>query len=200
MSEGVVRRAAAGNHLHVLRHCPRRFAEEVRDSAPDSWRVAWKDSEEVLLFHGAPWKAVDGICESGFDLQYRGTNKGGTMFGRGMYFAPCASKCDLYADDNERGERCIFLARVLLRASLPRWRRCGGVRRSKMHPLITNIAGQEWEFDSVCAVPREFGGAVDHPEVCVFHNSAALPCVKIIYKHMSSCHCHHCLALRSPVE
>eukprot|EP00971_Amphidinium_carterae_P284609 5650713-Amphidinium_carterae.1 len=63
------------------------------------------------------------------------------MFGRGAYFAPNASKCDLYTDEDVDGHRCIFLARVVLGATLPRQEACPDLQRLP--------AG----FDSVIAVP-----------------------------------------------
>jgi len=143
-----------------------------------------RNANEYFLFHGCPWAAVDDIAATGFDWRLAG-KKTGMMFGRGIYFAPRASKCDFYADTNKDGTKCMFLARVMLGSSLPRWRKC------------TDVTTVGPDFDSICAMPREYQGSVDFPEMVIYQKGQALPCFKIEYKHESSCRCNLCRRVES---
>ena len=148
------------------------------------WRplLATRFSQEVFMFHGVPWRAVDSISSSGFKLEHSGMHRG-SMFGQGIYFAPHASKSDFYADCNENGEKCIFLCRVALGGAMAKWAAC---------PHMSPTDDPDLRWKSVWAVTRECGGVVDHPEACIFSEDAALPCVKIVYKHSPACRCHRC--------
>ena len=147
------------------------------------WRplLPTRFSQEVFMFHGAPWRAVDSISLSGFKLEHSGMHCG-SMFGQGIYFAPHASKSDFYADCNENGEKCIFLCRVALGDSIGAWTACPHL--SPNNPSLRTHS--TWAFTKDC------GGVVDHPEACIFSDDAALPCVKIVYKHSPACRCHMC--------
>ena len=65
--------------------------------------VGDKDCNEYFLFHGSKWDTVPKIIEGGFDWRHAGS-AAGMMFGKGSYFAPAASKCDLYAQANDHNE------------------------------------------------------------------------------------------------
>jgi len=72
------------------------------------------DINEFYLFHGTSPEGVDGISEGGFQLNYAGTNAG-TLFGKGAYFAECASKSDEYATSGRgiyKGIYAMLLCRV----------------------------------------------------------------------------------------
>ncbi|CAE8606109.1 unnamed protein product, partial [Polarella glacialis] len=140
--------------------------------------IGTKNVNEVL-FHGCPWAAVESIGTTGFNWKFRGENNG-AMFGQGTYFASHASKCDLYAEKDPDGKRCVFLARVMLGQSLPRWRKCPEVK----------TVGEK--YDSMCGIPRNLDGSVDFPEVVIFQNSQALPCFKFVYSHQAGCACNLC--------
>eukprot|EP00927_Polykrikos_kofoidii_P066601 TRINITY_DN6216_c1_g1_i1.p1 TRINITY_DN6216_c1_g1~~TRINITY_DN6216_c1_g1_i1.p1 ORF type:complete len:868 (+),score=129.67 TRINITY_DN6216_c1_g1_i1:138-2741(+) len=142
--------------------------------------VVPKDANEFFLFHGCPWEAAKSISTQGFDWKHRGTNQG-CMFGQGTYFAPNASKCDLYSDKDTYGHKCMFLARVLLGASVPRWKKC------------TDVKSLGKDFDSILAITRRRDGSVDHPEACIFQKLQALPAFKIKYSHEATCKCNLCL-------
>ena len=46
--------------------------------------------------------------------------------------------------------------------------------------------------DSVRAVTKAAGGAVEHPEFIVFKDSQVLPEYLITYRHAAGCKCTHC--------
>eukprot|EP00930_Biecheleria_cincta_P021823 TRINITY_DN16057_c0_g1_i1.p1 TRINITY_DN16057_c0_g1~~TRINITY_DN16057_c0_g1_i1.p1 ORF type:complete len:929 (-),score=214.19 TRINITY_DN16057_c0_g1_i1:127-2841(-) len=141
--------------------------------------ISTRNANEYFLFHGCPWSAAEKITTEGFDWKHRGENKG-AMFGQGTYFAPYASKCDFYADPGKDGTKTMFFARVMLGASVPRWRKC------------TDVKTVGPEFDSICALAKEHQGSVDFPEMVIFSKYQALPCYKIEYKHGGSCACNLC--------
>eukprot|EP00927_Polykrikos_kofoidii_P019180 TRINITY_DN1893_c1_g1_i3.p1 TRINITY_DN1893_c1_g1~~TRINITY_DN1893_c1_g1_i3.p1 ORF type:complete len:491 (-),score=65.50 TRINITY_DN1893_c1_g1_i3:120-1421(-) len=68
---------------------------------------------EFYLFHGTSPEGALGIVRQGFDLSRAGTSTG-AMFGRGAYFAECASKADEYAREEElTGMYAILVCRVI---------------------------------------------------------------------------------------
>lgn len=141
------------------------------------------NANEIFLWHGGPWDAVDQICKEGFDWKYRGANQG-CMFGQGIYFAPNASKCDQYSLQSEGGTKCMLLARVMLGSSVPRWRKCTDVKAlGKDHDSIHAASKHDDEEDV---------HLVDHPEVCIFSKVTALPMYKVEYYHKDGCRCHLC--------
>jgi len=142
--------------------------------------ISSKDVNEYFLFHGCPWNAVEQIQQKGWDWRLSGKQTG-AMFGQGIYFASHGSKCDLYAEEDESGNKCVFLARVMLGNSLPRWRNCPETQAKDLG-----------EFDSICALTRSSGGAVDFPEAVIFQKTLALPCFKFVYKHAPACMCNLC--------
>jgi hypothetical protein len=69
---------------------------------------------ETLLWHGTSLQAAQSITKDGFDLSFSGAN-GGSMYGKGFYFAECSSKSDEYArDSGGDGFFCLLLCRVVL--------------------------------------------------------------------------------------
>ncbi|CAE7279663.1 PARP15 [Symbiodinium sp. CCMP2592] len=146
------------------------------------WRpqTSTEDINEVLVFHGTPWDSVESIRTKGFEWQRAGENKG-SSFGRAVYFAPNASKCDLYSSEDSDGRKVMFLARVVLGSCFPRHRYCAEVKQPPK------------DFNSIVAVTKDCYGAVDHPEVAVFQKAACLPVALIIYKHKKpTCQCTLC--------
>ncbi|CAF1530253.1 unnamed protein product [Adineta ricciae] len=75
-------------------------------------RQRLKKETEQLLFHGCSEIAASGIIDKGFDRSYAG--KHGTSYGHGVYFSTRASYSHSYTSPNSKGERCMFLARVLV--------------------------------------------------------------------------------------
>jgi len=75
---------------------------------------------EVFLFHGTDMEAVENICSAGFRIDFAGKAIG-TTFGKGAYFAECATKSDEYAQPKpvkvgllEETHRAMLLCRVCL--------------------------------------------------------------------------------------
>jgi len=149
------------------------------DTALRAATSASTDVNEYFLFHGCPWGAVDSIVKTGFHWKHSGKNTG-CMYGQGCYFSPVTSKCDQYSEVDEHGHKVMFLARVALGNSLPRWKRC------------TDVTTLGEKYHSICAMTRESEGSVDHPEAVIFQRTQALPCFKFIYKHKASCNCFVC--------
>lgn len=75
------------------------------------------DVNECYLWHGSSPQAVISIAELGFNLDFSGKNVG-NMFGKGAYFAECASKADEYAKDDPDGHYQGFFAMLLCRVVL----------------------------------------------------------------------------------
>ncbi|XP_070561328.1 uncharacterized protein [Ptychodera flava] len=67
---------------------------------------------QVNLFHGTDEQSVTKICRQNFDFRVAGKNA--TLFGQGTYFARDASYSDCYSSDDDRGQRHMFLAYVLV--------------------------------------------------------------------------------------
>ncbi|CAF1616166.1 unnamed protein product, partial [Adineta ricciae] len=89
----------------------------------ERWRTQydahWKDFKsrlnedtEKILYHGCPEAAAKSIMQDCFNRSYAGIN--GTLFGWGVYFSSDAAYSHGYATRNTRGERCMFVARVLV--------------------------------------------------------------------------------------
>ena len=72
------------------------------------------DAYERRLFHGTNEETAHRIVAQGFNRSFCGKNA--TMYGRGVYFAKEAeySARDIYSQPNDRGERLMFLCRVLV--------------------------------------------------------------------------------------
>jgi len=75
---------------------------------------AMVDECERSLFHGTDEDTAAKIVAQGFNRSFCGKNA--TMYGRGVYFAKEAeySARDSYSEPNDRGERLMFLCRVLV--------------------------------------------------------------------------------------
>lgn len=89
-----------------------------------------KRDTEKCLFHGCNENSAKGIMTKGFDRSYAGkhgkywmntsmllTNSIynlGVMYGHGVYFSTTAKYSHTYAVPNSRGERCMFLVKVLI--------------------------------------------------------------------------------------
>lgn len=149
---------------------------------------------EYILFHGCPSKVVEQIQDTGLDPQRGGEH--GKMFGIGAYFAENASKSDYYTtceDCSTSGsckhpgkERCILVARVLL-----------GETKLTKSPCKKSTRAPDGH-DSIMAVKREHGGAVDHMEFVTYKEQNALVRYLIYYRHKSDCPCHNCIYRRRP--
>ncbi|CAF1263615.1 unnamed protein product [Adineta ricciae] len=70
------------------------------------------EDTEKILYHGCPEAAAKSIMQDCFNRSYAGIN--GTLFGWGVYFSSDAAYSHGYATRNTRGERCVFVARVLV--------------------------------------------------------------------------------------
>merc|ERR1712032_284795 len=102
------------------------------------------------------------------------------MFGVGCYFATHASKSDFYAKKSGQGTQCMILALVSLG-----------------NPYMTKVAMASAlrapdGFDSVVALSKDNGGAVDYPEYVVFKGTQALPKYRVYYRHLTECKCNLC--------
>ncbi|CAF3757348.1 unnamed protein product [Rotaria magnacalcarata] len=67
---------------------------------------------EKRLYHGCSQQAANSIIEDCFNRSFAGVN--GTSYGFGVYFSSRAAYSHDYAKNNANGERCMFLARVLV--------------------------------------------------------------------------------------
>ena len=79
----------------------------------------WKDFKqrlnkdtEKLLYHGCSELSANLIVKECFNRSFAGVN--GTLYGFGVYFSSNASYSHNYTKENYKGERCIFVARVLV--------------------------------------------------------------------------------------
>ncbi|CAF4652466.1 unnamed protein product [Rotaria sp. Silwood1] len=67
---------------------------------------------EKRLFHGCPETAANNIITEGFNRGYAGRH--GKHFGCGVYFSSNPSYSHSFTVPNSKGQRCMFLARVLI--------------------------------------------------------------------------------------
>ncbi|CAF1477889.1 unnamed protein product, partial [Rotaria sordida] len=72
---------------------------------------------EKRLYHGCPEASANKIIESWFNRSFAGVN--GVVYGVGVYFSSDATYSHRYATPNGRGERNMFLARVLVGKMAP---------------------------------------------------------------------------------
>ena len=154
------------------------------------------DLNEHLFFHGCPLDACKRIARQGLHPQ-RGGEAVGSLFGKGAYFAQNASKCDMYTTCSEcsahakrtdcrhaQGERCVLVVRVLL-----------GNSHKQSTPYSGHRAPERADgelYDSLTALSREQGGAVDHMEFIIFEKSLAFVRYLVRYRHCRTCECHIC--------
>ena len=154
------------------------------------------DLNEYLLFHGCSQEACKRIARQGLNPQRAGEAVG-SLFGKGAYLAQNASKCDMYTTCSEcnanakrtdchhaEGERCVMVLRVLLGNSHQQPTQYSG------HRAPERADGEL--YDSLTALSREQGGAVDHMEFVIFEKNLALVRYLIHYRHCFSCTCHSC--------
>ncbi|CAF3712657.1 unnamed protein product, partial [Adineta steineri] len=78
----------------------------------DEFNQRLKINTEQYLFHGCSQFAANNIIKECFNRSYAGQH--GTKYGHGVYFSSQASYSHSYTEPNTRGERCMFLARVLV--------------------------------------------------------------------------------------
>ncbi|UJR19491.1 hypothetical protein I4U23_022620 [Adineta vaga] len=71
---------------------------------------------ERFLYHGCSAMAADSIIKDYFNRSLSGEN--GTKYGCGVYFSSNANYSHVYSIPNNRGERCMFFARVLIGKSI----------------------------------------------------------------------------------
>ncbi|CAF0810153.1 unnamed protein product [Adineta ricciae] len=67
---------------------------------------------EKQLYHGCTQEAANSIIDSCFNRSFAGVN--GVVYGVGVYFSTDATYSHNYAIPNPNGERCMFVARVLV--------------------------------------------------------------------------------------
>lgn len=157
---------------------------EIKGSDPEKHNL-----NEYFLFHGSKSAAIDEIWQNGFDPR-RGGEGTGNMFGVASYFTPHASKADIYTESllerlPQGAERRVIIARALLGES---YRTTQSMRTAVRPP--DGPDGRP--LDSVWADTREFGGAVDHPEVMLYDKGQAYPEVIVTYRHEPDCRCAEC--------
>lgn len=70
-------------------------------------------SNEQWLFHGTSREAVENISDREFRLDKAGSHRG-TLYGKGIYFAECATKADEYCVEDADGYCWMLLCRVAL--------------------------------------------------------------------------------------
>jgi len=70
-------------------------------------------SNEQWLFHGTSFHGVQSISDEEFRLDFAGSHRG-TLYGKGIYLAECASKADEYAEPDEEGFCYMLLCRTTL--------------------------------------------------------------------------------------
>ncbi|CAK9103474.1 unnamed protein product [Durusdinium trenchii] len=137
-------------------------------------------SSTLLLYHGCRFRQIDGILRDGFDPTFAG-EKGGKLFGPGIYFSDVAAKADNYVDVDADGHRCLMLAQVSL----------GKVFRA-FCPM-PRFQPDEADVDSVLGEEEKHGGALDHREYVIYRNARVLPRYLLWYRHMELCECNRCI-------
>jgi hypothetical protein len=101
----------------------------------DDFKKRLNMNTEKFLYHGCSDMAADSIIEEYFNRSFAGKNGKlnvpffkkdrirqisylliylGTVYGNGVYFSSRAAYSHSYALPNNRGERCMFFARVLI--------------------------------------------------------------------------------------
>eukprot|EP00435_Cladocopium_sp_Y103_P057131 s576_g19.t1 len=70
-------------------------------------------SSNEQLFHGTSREAVENISDREFRLDKAGSHRG-TLYGKGIYFAECATKADEYCVEDADGYCWMLLCRVAL--------------------------------------------------------------------------------------
>jgi len=100
------------------------YVEKLQDvkTVIESWESSLQLAREpkvneFFLFHGTNPSAAQSICESGFNVDLSGSNKG-ALYGPGVYLAESSAKADEYAGDDKEGIYKGLFAMLLCRASL----------------------------------------------------------------------------------
>ncbi|CAF0838552.1 unnamed protein product [Adineta steineri] len=78
----------------------------------EDFRKRLNKNTEKRLYHGCPSSAADSIIQDCFNRSFAGVN--GTLYGLGVYFSSNAAYSHAYTKTNAKGERCMFVARVLV--------------------------------------------------------------------------------------
>ena len=138
-----------------------------------------------MLFHGIPHNLVDRVCKQGLDPRRGGTNVG-KMFGVGTYLADLSSKSDIYTTPNDQGERCLLWVRACLGEAYQ------ADKRNQDMTIPPERDDRKGPLNSVVALTKDEGGAVEHREFIVYKESQLLPQYAVWYKHRSACVCTHC--------
>lgn len=100
------------------------YVEKLQDvkTVVDGWEESLQLARdpmvnEFFLFHGTNPSAAQSICETGFNVDLSGMNKG-ALYGPGVYLAESSAKADEYAGDDKDGLYKGLYAMLLCRASL----------------------------------------------------------------------------------
>ncbi|CAF2685686.1 unnamed protein product [Rotaria sp. Silwood2] len=117
--------------IHIERIQNERWYKQYVAHREDFIRRLEEDTEKHL-YHGCPEQAANLIMEDCFNRSFAGVNgnfnsccfvkisivfvflRSGTVYGFGVYFSSNASYSHGFAHANANGERCMFIARVLV--------------------------------------------------------------------------------------
>jgi len=128
---------------------------------------------EYYLWHGTSPEKADAIAKDGFRMELSGNNRG-AMFGRGAYFAECASKADEYAEDGTGLYRGIFAA-LLCRVC------CGEIYRvTAPDKTTTEEAVRSGRFDSVLGDREASAGT--YREFVIYKQRQIYPEYAVLYR------------------
>ncbi|CAF1283261.1 unnamed protein product [Rotaria sp. Silwood1] len=97
--------------VHIQRVQNERWYMQYLAHSRDFQNRLHADTEQ-RLYHGCPELAAHSISESCFNRSYAGIN--GIALGAGVYFSSEATYSHGYTRPNANGERCMFIARVLV--------------------------------------------------------------------------------------
>ena len=144
---------------------------------------------EFFLFHGVPSNLSERIAQQGLDPRYAGEHSG-KLFGSGVYFANMASKSDIYTKPNDGTKtRTMYLTRVCLGEAYKATKRMDSILRPPERP------DKRGPLNSVRAPSVDQGGCVEYNEYIVYKDAQAYPEFRIVYEHISTCQCTHCVRL-----
>ncbi len=119
--------------------------------------------ERVWLFHGSPPDLLPKIMQQGFNRAFTGLTSGRAAFGKGVYFARCASYSSSpeYSRPDENGIQHMFMCRVVVGEY------CLG-ERNALTPSVRDVASNQL-YDSTV-------DQLSHPSIFVtYHDSQAYP-------------------------
>lgn len=131
-----------------------------------------------------PTCAVCRICSDSFDVRFAGSGSGGQRmalrYGKGLYFSSTSSKSNDYATGSEKAmhgqaHRLMFLSKV-----------AQGAPHICDEEVMSDEAIEDMVHDqgkdSVVGRTIAQGGALNHDELVVYKNEAAVPSYLIVYK------------------